>query len=97
MHLKCWQHLAHECLEKKINLFRIRPKAHYHQHISRDAERTRLNPRLLMSCIYDESFLGYIKQIACKCHSGTMIRKRFWQRYLLYLGLTFEKNRRNAS
>ena len=92
-HLKCWQHLAHQCARDNIFLFRLRPKGHYHQHMGRDVERTRLNPRLVMSCMYDESFLGHIKRIAKACHSWTMVKERFWQRYLLLLSLRFEEHR----
>lgn len=95
-HLKSWQHLAHHCLERRVFLFRLRPKAHYLQHIGVDCARNRINPRLLTACFYDESFLGYIKLIACRCHSGTMIRERFWQRYFLHIGLLFEKNRKHS-
>ena len=92
-HLKCWQHLAHQCARDNIFLFRLRPKGHYHQQMGRDVERTRLNPRLVMSCMYDESFLGHIKRIAKACHSWTMVKERFWQRYLLLLSLRFEERR----
>ena len=92
-HLKCWQHLAHQCARDNIFLFRLRPKGHYHQHMGRDVERTRLNPRLVMSCMYDESFLGHIKRIAKACHAWTMVKERFWQRYLLLLALRFEEHR----
>lgn len=74
-------------------LFRIRPKCHYLHHIGRDVRRNRLNVRLTSACFYDESFLGYIKRIAVSCHSTSMIRTRFWQRYFLFLGLRFEKIR----
>ena len=43
--------------------------------------------------MYDESFLGYVKHIAIRCHNGTMVKERFWQRYLLFMAIRFEKNR----
>ena len=75
-HLQCWQHLANESLRDGMMLFRLRPKAHYFHHIGRDAARNRLNPRLVANCIHDESFLGYIKKIAVRCHSSTMVERK---------------------
>lgn len=92
-HLQCWQHLASRCQRDGIFLFRLRPKTHYLQHIGQDAERLLLNPRLLTSCFCDESYLGYIKGIAKQCHSLSMVKSRFWQRYFLFLSLRFEKAR----
>ena len=96
LHLQCWQHLASRCQNDGVYLFRLRPKTHYLHHIGRDAERTLLNPRLPTSCFYDESYLGHIKGIAKHCHSGTMIRERFWQRYFLFLSLRFHQRRTNS-
>ena len=95
-HLKCWQHLAHDSQLEGMHLFRLRPKAHYLQHIARDCARNLINPRLVTACFYDESFLGYIKKVAVGCHSTTMIRQRFWQRYMLFLSIRFEKNRSHS-
>lgn len=92
-HLQCWQGLAHECAMENVFLFRLRPKTHYLQHIGADVERNQLNPKLVGSCFCDESFLGYIKRIAVKCHAGSMVKIRFWQRYFLLLSLRFEKRR----
>lgn len=81
LHLQCWQHLASECEQRSIKLFRLRPKCHYLQQIGQDTKRNLLNPRLMSACFYDESFLGYVKRIATQCHSSSMIKSRFWQRY----------------
>jgi len=60
LHLISWQHLAHECEVKKMKLFKIRPKHHSADHLASQLARTKLNPRRVMACFGDESFLGYI-------------------------------------
>ena len=96
LHLQCWQHVAASCVERRLKMFRLRPKAHYLQHLGRDIARNHVNVRLVSACFYDESFLGYIKRIACACHSSSMIKDRFWQRYLINMALRFENDRRNS-
>ena len=93
LHLQSWQHLAHWCQMNNVYLFRLRPKCHYLQHLGRDTKRNRLNPRLVSACFSEESFLGYVKRIAVKCHSSSMIRERFWQRYLMFMAVRFQNNR----
>lgn len=93
LHLQCWQHLARNFQVKGMFLFRLRPKCHYFQHTCMDVRRNRLNPRLAHSCMYDESYLGYIKRVAIMCHSGSMIKTRFFQRYLMFMANRFENHR----
>ena len=93
LHLQSWQHLAHYCQRNGMFLFRLRPKTHYLQHIGTDVRRHKLNPRLVSACFYDESFLGYIKRVATMCHSSTMVRERFWQRYFMLLAVRFQRSR----
>lgn len=96
-HLQCWQHLAHNCQQMNQRLFRLRPKCHYLHHIGKDIRRNQLNCRIVSACFYDESFLGYIKRIATACHSSSMIKTRFWQRYFILLAIRWEQTRRCVS
>ena len=71
---------------KGLHLFYLRPKHHYLMHLGQQVARTRINPRRVMSCFNDESFLGYLKRIGIKCHKAT-VGQRMLQRYALYLEL----------
>ena len=93
IHLIAWQHLACACREQGLHLFKLRPKHHQLDHLGQDAVLTRLNCGELMACWNDESFLGYIKQIAIRCHGGnTMVR--LFQRYILFLSLRWRDSRK---
>lgn len=95
LHLISWQHLAHECEVKKMKLFKIRPKHHSADHLASQLARTKLNPRRVMACFGDESFLGYIKRVGVKCHASTMM-SRIFSRYLIFLALRW-KDARDSS
>ena len=92
VHLISWQHLAHLCMERKLYLYRLRPKHHSMDHIQMDIARTRLNPARASSCFSDESFLGYLKRIGVRCHSSNMML-RLLQRYILFLSLRWKDSR----
>ena len=95
LHLRTWQALAHKFERSLIPLCNIRPKHHYCQHLTLMVVRTRVN--VLMHQNYNtETYLGTIKQIACKCHSASMML-RVQQRYLLLLALRWDRARRPAS
>lgn len=83
-----WQGLATHCIVQNICRWKIRPKHHFVDHMARDVRRHRLNPRRLMSCFQDESYLGQVKQIAVHCHAAQTM-KRCMQRYLIYLAIRF--------
>ena len=86
-----WQGLATRCVENNIYRWKLRPKHHTVDHLARDVKRTRLNPRLLMQCFGDESYLGQIKQVAVHCHSA-QVMFRFFERLLIYLALRFRNS-----
>ena len=69
----------------------MRPKHHNMDHMGRDIDRLRLNPRKIMACFGDESFLGYLKRIGIKCHQATLM-VRLFQRYLLFISLRWRDN-----
>lgn len=91
VHLLAWQHLAGQCEDLGLYLYKLRPKHHNVDHLGRDVSRTRLNPRKVMSCFSDESFLGYIKRIGVRCHQASMMG-RLYSRYLLFLSLRWRDN-----
>ena len=94
-HLLSWQHLAGRSQAKGVRLWKLRPKSHYLWHIAATTQESRINPRFLMSCMQEESFLGYIKRIGCSCHSASLM-PRLMARYLLYLGHRFQKTREGS-
>ena len=86
IHLIAWQHLAAICEGKALRLFKLRPKHHQCDRTRTQTARTKLNPRRVMQCFGDESFLGYWKQIGVKCHASSVLT-RIYQRYLMFLSL----------
>lgn len=84
-----WQGLATRCIQNNVFRWKLRPKHHTVDHLARDVKRTRLNPRLLMQCFQDESYLGQIKQIGIHCHVAQMMT-RFFQRLLIFLAIRFK-------
>lgn len=91
-HLIAWQHLASQCEQKGLLLFKLRPKHHGLDHMVSQLLRTKVNPRKSMSCFADESFLGHLKKIVTKCHSVSVLR-RFYQRYLILLSFRWHESR----
>ena len=92
IHLIAWQHLAAICEGKALRLFKLRPKHHQCDHTRTQVARTKLNPRKVMQCFGDESFLGYWKQIGVKCHASSVLT-RIYQRYLMFLSLRWRDAR----
>ena len=76
-------------------LFKIRPKHHMLDHLAKQVARTQLNPRRVMGCFSDESFLGYLKRIGIKRHVMNMM-ERLCQRYNLFLSLRWRETALNA-
>ena len=91
-HLIAWQHLASQCEQKGLLLFKLRPKHHGLDHMVSQLFRTKINPRKSMSCFADESFLGHLKKIVTKCHSVSVLR-RFYQRYLILLSFRWHESK----
>lgn len=89
--LQCWQDLALRNLTLGKRRWKLRPKHHYVDHIARDVRRTRLNPRLVMQCFQEESYLGHIKRIGVHCHSAQMMTRLF-QRLMILLAVRFKDN-----
>lgn len=92
-HLIAWQHLAYRFELLKMKLFKLRPKHHSLDHLGSQVARTRINPRRVMSCWNDESFLGYLKKIGIKCHVKTIL-ERLYQRYILGLALRWQETKK---
>ena len=86
-----WQGMRSACLDAGVLRWSFRPKHHYLEHIGESIGRTCLNARHL-SCFGDESYLGKIKHLACKCHSSSAILRVF-QRLTLGLGQRFKESR----
>ncbi|CAK9032528.1 unnamed protein product, partial [Durusdinium trenchii] len=95
LHLIAWQHLTHMAEVSGWKLFKIRPKHHMLDHLAKQVARTQLNPRRVMGCFSDESFLGYLKRIGIKCHVMNMM-ERLCQRYTLFLSLRWHETALNA-
>lgn len=92
--LMSWQHLAHKFEEKGEKLFKLRPKHHSIHHMSSQALKTKVNPRKVMSCFPDETFLGYLKRVAIRCHAAGVLT-RTYQRYLMFLGFRGRDGRKS--
>ena len=86
-----WQGMKSICDDADIPRWGMRPKHHVCEHMGESVKRTCLNPRHL-SCFQDESYLGQIKQIACKCHSTTALY-RVYQRLIIGLAQRFKNSR----
>ena len=89
-----WQGMKAACVAAKVLRWGFRPKHHFLEHMAESVQRTRLNPQHL-ACWQDESFLGYVKHVATKCHSATAIL-RIFQRLTLNLRQRFEQTRRGG-
>ena len=94
LHLVTYQVLAQQSVDAWTMLYKVRPKHHQFEELLRDMETIALNPAKY-STFADESFLGKLKLIALRTHGATVMRRTL-QRYLLLLGLRFERRRRSS-
>ena len=92
--LDCYQWLACDAWHKNLLFFNLRPKCHCLWHTAHSIRELKINPRVFQN-FDEESFLGKIKLIACKCHGKTMTH-RVYERYILVLALFVERMRRNS-
>ena len=86
-----WQGMKTICDDADLPRWGMRPKHHVLEHMGESCKRNCINPRHL-SCFQDESYLGQIKQIACKCHSTTALY-RVYQRLIIGLAQRFKNSR----
>ena len=91
LHLKAFVWLALYFHDKRMMLFKLRPKSHYLWHMANDLPTWRLNFAVFHT-FSEESFLGKIKAIALKTHGRTMTQRTF-QRYLLFMAVFLHQNR----
>lgn len=89
--LSHWQALYQSCQSANVKRWKMRPKHHYLEKIGDFVKRTRFNGRH-MSCFQDESYLGFLKHVATKCHSTTVLTLVF-QRILLNLSQRFKNSK----
>ena len=90
-HVRLYAWLALYCSDRKLLLFKVRPKAHYLCHVAMSLSQTRLNFNAFHT-FDEESFLGKIKSICQKTHGSTMTQ-RIYQRYCLCLALFLHHQR----
>ena len=83
--------LAKLSAEAGVHLWRLRPKLHMFDHLLDQTREARANPKTA-ACFGEESFLGFLKRIAIKCHGASMLRTSLL-RYMLYLALRWQKCR----
>ena len=83
LHLRSTEVLAAWCYRDGILAFKMRPKHHYLWHIATEVEVSKINPSVY-HVWEDEKYLGKIKRIVTKCHSGTC-QRRSLERYILAL------------
>lgn len=91
LHSKSFSWLSAHFFEKRVLLFRMRPKSHYIMHQALDLQKTAIN----LNCFHtfqEEAFLGRIKALALACHGRTMTARVF-ARYVLCLALLVHKYR----
>jgi hypothetical protein len=86
LYLTSYQWLAVETDRLGLNLWFIRPKAHYFLHIATGLRTTGLNPKKY-ACEIDESYMNTLKKIGSKTH-GLSVMRRMLERYLLALRVT---------
>ena len=91
-HLKSLQLLTENHGVPGALLFKMRPKCHYLWHTATQTRMWKINP-FVFHCFAEESWLGRVKQVAVQCHGSTMVH-RVLQRYLIFLGLFLESDRR---
>jgi hypothetical protein len=92
--LRGYQWLAAHSASQKLLFFNLRPKCHCVWHTAHEIREWKLNPKMFQT-FDEESFLGKIKLVACKCHGRTMTRRVF-QRYILLLALFTERLKRTS-
>ena len=90
LHIKSYAWLAAYFYNKRVMVFRIRPKLHYIYHQAVQLREWRINMSVFATWT-DESFLGKIKVVATACHGKTMT-SRVFQRYLLCLALLVHRH-----
>ena len=93
-HLLHWQGLAQHYEHKNVLRWKLRPKHHDLEEISKKVLETRVNPRFT-ACWQDESYLGQLKMVATHCHSATVLL-RIFQRIILRLGQKWQEVRNHS-
>ncbi len=93
-HLLHWQGLRQHYMVMGVKRWRLRPKHHYLEELSRWIGYTKVNPRFTTT-FDDESYLGMIKRVAVKCNITTCIQRVF-ERLILNLSQRWEDRRVHA-
>jgi hypothetical protein len=93
-HLLHWQGLAQYYQHQNVLRWKLRPKHHDLEEISKKVMETRVNPRFT-ACWQDESYLGQLKMVATRCHSATVLL-RIFQRIILRLGQKWQEVRNHS-
>lgn len=91
-HLRTYALLAQHFYDRRIMLYKIRPKSHYLWHTASELGLWKINVNLFHT-FQEESFLGKLKCIAVRCH-GKAFSQRVYQRYFLCLAIFMEDFRK---
>ena len=89
-----WQGLWQESVARGLKRWKMRPKHHYVEELGIWTVQNEVNIRFAQ-CFMDESFLGYLKRVATKCDSVTVL-KRVYQRLFLNWAERWHETRRHA-
>jgi len=87
-----YQWLAATCFDQRKCLYKLRPKHHYYAHVCDRHLHSAVNPRFYHN-FQDEDFMGKIARLCGKVNSASVML-RAMQRYLLFLALRMEAQRR---
>ena len=93
-HLLHWQGLAQHFQTQKVRRWKLRPKHHDLEELSKKMLETRINPRYT-ACWQDESYLGQVKLVAVHCHPANCLLRVF-QRIILRLGQKWQEVRSHS-
>ncbi|CAK9041685.1 Uncharacterized protein SCF082_LOCUS24047 [Durusdinium trenchii] len=90
LHTRAYTWLSACYLNRRIMLFKIRPKFHYLWHQAVTLKTWRINVGVFANWD-EEALLGKVKFIAVACH-GRTVTQRVFERYLLVFALTIHRH-----
>lgn len=93
-HLLHWQGLSQHYQQHQVCRWKLRPKHHDLEELSKKVVETQINPRFT-ACWQDESYLGQLKMVATHCHPSTVLLRVF-QRIIMRLGQHWQEVRNHS-
>ena len=88
----CYAWLARAAARSEVRNWRLRPKAHYFEHVVDRIEATARNPRFHATWM-EETLMGKMKRMVGATR-GSVTARRGLQRYLLFMSVRWRSRRK---